>query len=130
VILHVSTNLGALVSEVIESLMNANLHDVFGERDPQQRAAAVHRIYTEDVVFADPDEVVVGREALNAKAQRLLDDAPDFVFTAGGPIYVNHDLGYLAWNFGPEGQPPVVKGMDICLIENGRIGKIYTIIVP
>jgi SnoaL-like protein len=112
----------------VESLMKANLHEVFGERDPQRRAAAVDRTYTEGVVFSDPEGVVVGREAVNAKAQRLLDEAPGFVFTEGGPVHVSHDLGYLAWNFGPEGQEPVVRGMDICLVENGLIAKIYTII--
>ncbi|SNQ49510.1 conserved hypothetical protein [Frankia canadensis] len=118
------------MSDEIESLMKANLHEVFGERDPLLRAAAVERTYTEDVVFADPEEVVVGREALNAKAQRLLDEAPGFAFTEGGPIFVNHDLGFLAWHFGPEGQAPAARGMDICLVENGLIAKVYTIITP
>ncbi|GAA5154191.1 nuclear transport factor 2 family protein [Amycolatopsis dongchuanensis] len=112
----------------IESLMKANLHEVFGERDPRRRAAAVERTYAEGVVFADPEEVVVGREAIHAKAQRLLDEAPGFVFSEAGPIHVNHDLGVLAWNFGPEGQPPAVRGMDICLMENGLIAKVYTIL--
>ncbi|MFL6118346.1 nuclear transport factor 2 family protein [Actinophytocola sp.] len=118
------------MSDEIESLMKANLHEVFGERDPLRRAAAVERTYTDDVVFADPEKIVVGREALNAKAQRLLDEAPDFVFAEGGPIFVNHDLGFLAWTFGPEGQAPVVRGMDICLVESGLIAKVYTIITP
>lgn len=51
--------------------------------------------------FSDPDEVVVGYDALDAKAQKILDDAPDFVFRAGGPIYINNDLGYLPGNSVP-----------------------------
>jgi SnoaL-like domain len=116
------------VVDEIESLMKANLLEVFGERDAERRAAAIERTYADDVVFADPGEVVVGREAVNVKAQKLLDDAPGFVFTPAGPIHVNNDLGVLAWNFGPEGQPPAVTGMDICLVEDGRIAKIYTIL--
>lgn len=112
----------------IETLMHANLLEVFGERDPERRRAAIARTYTEDVQFVDPDEIVVGHEALDAKAQRLLDGAPDFVFSPAGPIYVSHDLGYLAWHFGPEGQSPVVSGLDIGFVVDGRITKIYTIL--
>jgi len=115
-------------STVIEALMKANLLEVFGERDQQLRAAAIERTYAGDVVFADPGEVVVGRDAVNAKVQKLLDETPGFVFTEAGPVYVNNDLGTLAWNFGPAGQPPVVTGFDICLIEDGRIAKLYTIL--
>jgi hypothetical protein len=115
-------------SAVIEALMKANLLGVFGERDPQRRVAAIERTYAEDVVFADPDEVVVGRDAVDAKVQKLLDEAPGFVFAEAGPVYVNHDLGTLAWSFGPAGQPPVVTGFDICLIRDGLIAKLYTIL--
>ena len=105
------------MTETIRDLMRANLFEVFNERDPEERIAAIARTYTDDVVFSDPDEIVTGREALNNKAQKLLDKAPGFVFTAAGPIYVNHDLGYLACHFGPEGQPPVVSGTDIALVK-------------
>ena len=44
--------------------------------------------------------------ALAAKAQQILDSSPGFVFSAAGPVRVNHDLGYLAWHFGPRGSRP------------------------
>ena len=116
-------------TEQIETLMNANLHEVFGQRDPVLRRQAIERTYTEDVEFLDPDEIVVGYEALDAKAGKLLADAPGFVFSAAGKVYVNHDMGYLAWNLGPEGQPPVVRGLDACFVRDGRIAKVYTILL-
>jgi hypothetical protein len=117
------------MTDTIEDLMNANLLEVFGQRDPALRRAAIERTYTDDVVFLDPDEVVEGYDALDAKAGRLLADAPGFVFSPGGPVYVNHDMGYLAWNFGPEGQDPVVRGLDTCFIRDGRIAKVYTLLL-
>jgi hypothetical protein len=113
----------------IADLMNTNLLKVFGERDPDKRRAAIERTYTEAVVFSDPDEVVTGREALDTKAQKILDDAPGFVFSPGGKIYVNHDLGYLAWNFGPEGAAPVVRGVDVALVRDGLIASMYTLLL-
>jgi uncharacterized protein YcaQ len=116
------------MTSTIEELMHANLHEVFAERDAEKRAAAIARIYRDDVVFSDPDELVVGRAALAAKAQKLLDDAPGFAFVADGPIRVNHDMGHLAWAFGPAGQEPIVRGFDIAFVENGLIAKVYTLL--
>jgi hypothetical protein len=117
------------MTQTIEQLMHANLIEVFGERDPDLRRAAIERTYTEDVVFLDPDEIVEGYDALDAKAGRLLEGAPGFVFSPAGPIYVNHDMGYLAWNLGPEGQDPVVRGLDTCFVRDGRIAKVYTLLL-
>lgn len=104
------------------------LFDVFNERDADKRRAAIARVYSPDVKFIDPDEVVSGCDALDVKAGRLLAEAPEFVFSGGGQIMVNHDLGYLAWNFGPAGQPAVVRGMDIALVQDGVISTIYTLL--
>ena len=84
-------------------LMRANLLEVFNERDAERRRAAAARTYHPDVQFADPEETVVGRAALDAKAQALLDRAPTFVFSPAGQVRQSADLGYLAWGFGPEG---------------------------
>lgn len=113
----------------VADLMNANLLEVFGERDVDRRREAIARTYSPDVRFVDPDEIVVGHDALDAKAQRILDGAAGFVFSPAGPVYVNHDLGYLAWNFGPEGEPPAVRGVDIALVQGGLIGSIYTLLL-
>lgn len=90
----------------IAALLNANLFEVFGERDPDRRRDAAARTYTADVTFTDPDESVSGRDAVLAKAQAVLAQAPGFVFAAAGAARVVGDLGYLAWRFGPEGAPP------------------------
>ena len=112
----------------VPELMRSNLLDVFNERDDERRRAAVARTYTADVTFVDPDEVVVGRAALDEKARGLQEMSPGLVFTPGGPVLVNHDLGHLAWNLGPEGGKPVVRGIDIALVENGLIARLYTIL--
>ena len=113
----------------IDELMRGNLFEVFNQRDGEQRREAIARIYASEVSFSDPEETVIGHDALDAKAQRILDEAPGFVFAAAGSTYVNHDLGYLAWTFGPEGQSPVVRGVDIALVENGLIAKVYTLLL-
>ena len=113
----------------VEQLLHAQLLEVFDERDPGLRRAAIERTYAPDVTFADPEETVVGRVALDEKVQRLLDEAPGFVFSAGGPASVVQDMGYLAWGFGPAGQEPVVRGADVVLVEDGLIRSVYTMLL-
>lgn len=109
-------------------LARLNLLGVFGERDPEARAAVARRIYTDDVAFADPDGVVVGVPALTAKAGDLLAGAPGFVFAPVGEVRVVQDVTVLPWTFGPPGAAPVVQGMDICVVEDGRIARMYTLV--
>ncbi|MCY1138248.1 nuclear transport factor 2 family protein [Actinoplanes sp. Pm04-4] len=116
--------------ELLTELAHRNLLGVFGERDPQKRAAVIAEIYAEQVTFSDPDEVVVGRDALGEKAQRLLDQAPGFAFSPAGPVRTSGNLTMLAWHLGPEGQPPVASGLDVSIVEDGRIAHLYTLLDP
>ena len=113
----------------IAELMRANLLDVFGERDPERRRAAIARTYHPDVVFSVGDDKSIGHEALDAAVKDILDGAPDFAFSPDGDILVNDDLGYLAWKLGPEGAPPVVRGLDIALVRDGLIVRLYTFLL-
>jgi ketosteroid isomerase-like protein len=111
-------------------LLRSNLLEVFGERDPERRWAAIGRTYTEDVTFTDPDGDFVGWQALSDRAQELLDGAPtNFVFEEDGPRYVASDSAALAWRFGPPGRP-VARGVDVLTIRDGRISAVRTLIAP
>jgi hypothetical protein len=113
----------------VADLMHRNLFAVFGERDPQRRAEAIAQTYAEDVTFSDPEGMVTGRQALDAKAQALLDGAPGFVFAARGPVRESGgSLGLLAWQFGPADGAPVVTGTDIALVADGLIATLHTLI--
>ena len=101
---------------------------VFGEHDPAKRAEAIREGFAEHVTFADAEEVVVGRDGLDRKVQRLLDQAPAFVFTSVGEVRVVQNMTVLSWQLGPAGAPPVVRGTDICLIEDGLIKHLYTLL--
>jgi hypothetical protein len=115
-------------SSTVEQLMTRSLLDVFNERDPERRAAAIREVYSPDVIFYEPTDQLTGHEQLAAKVQELLDDAPGWVFRPAGDVSVNHDLGRLTWHFGPDGQPPVVTGTDVALTADGRIHRLYVFV--
>jgi hypothetical protein len=108
-------------------LLHMNLH-VFSERDPEKRRAAIERTYVEDVRFIDPDGESVGREALNDRAQKILDDVPaDFVLDEDGLAYVSPDTAVQPLRFGPPGSP-VVRGIDILTVHDGSVSVVHTLI--
>ena len=112
------------------ALLHSNLHEVFGERDPERRWAAIGRTYTTDVTFTDPDGDFVGWQALSDRAQQLLEGAsPSDVFEEDGPAYVGTDMAALAWRFGPPGKP-VARGLDILTIRDGRASTVRTLVLP
>lgn len=118
------------MSDEVTALMNANLLEVFGERDPAARDAAAERTYTADVSFTDEDGTVVGRAAIVEKARSLLEKVPaDFAFTVDSPLYGSSGDVALAWNFGPPGGDPVARGIDIATIVDGRISVMKTLLV-
>ena len=113
-----------------KELLHGNLHEVFSERNPERRRAAIERTYTEDVTFIDPEGEFVGRQALSDQAQKLLDGVlAGFVFEEDGPRYVGTDTAVLAWRFGPAGNP-VARGIDILTIRDGRVSVVRTLIAP
>src|ERR1700754_4161870 len=112
----------------VRALRRRNLEEVFNERDPVRRAAAIREVYAADPVFYEQDNVVEGREALGARVQALLDDAPGFAFSTDGEGTENHNMGRLTWHLGPPGAPPVVTGTDIAITGDGAIQALYTFI--
>ena len=111
-----------------KELLHSNLHEVFSERDPERRRAAIERTYTEDVRFIDPEGEFVGRQALSDQAQKLLNGVlAGFVFEEDGPRYVGSDTAALAWRFGPPGKP-IARGIDVLTIHDGRVSLVRTLI--
>ncbi|HEX8007325.1 MAG TPA: nuclear transport factor 2 family protein [Trebonia sp.] len=111
-------------------LLYSNLHEVFSERDPERRRAAIERTYMEDVRFIDPEGEFVGWQALSDQAQKLLDGVvAGFVFEEDGPRYIGTDTAALAWRIGPPGNP-VARGVDILTIRDGRVSVVHTLTAP
>jgi hypothetical protein len=100
-----SLNMSTSPSEqesTVRAMLFANLLGVFDERDPSKRATAVEDTYAEDVIWFEPDGVIHGRTALNARASELQTQSPGFHFSADGIMSVSQNVGVLRFCFGPE----------------------------
>jgi hypothetical protein len=113
------------VNTTLGQLMERNVLEVFGERDPGRRKSVINELHTENCTFFEADDQIVGRDALNAKVEQILKEAPGFAFRLAGPASVNHDVGRARWHFGPNGAVPVVTGMDVAVFKEERICSLY-----
>lgn len=68
------------MSHSISTLLTRNLHDVFGENDPERRRAAIDEIFTEDCVFYQPGGVCRGRNEIARVAGAIKATHPDFQY--------------------------------------------------
>jgi hypothetical protein len=120
----VPPSVGADVSG-IETLLNRNLPEVFGEGDPARRRAAIQELYTEDCVLCVPPGTFVGHDALDKFAGDLRATHPHYVYTPHGAPQVLHNSGRLAWGSGPKGETPQYTGVDFIITRDGKIAALY-----
>lgn len=119
------------MSDPIDTLMFANLLDVFNERDSAKRRAAIARTYAEDVTWTDAEGVVSGRDALEAKCVQLQANLGDGQFTSAGQVHRLPGFGYLAWGLvDPTSGYTMMTGFDTALVRDGLITDLWTVLIP
>ena len=92
------------MSYTISTLLARNLHDVFGENDPERRRAAIDELYTEDVVFYDPSKGVYrGRDEIDRIAGAIKATHPDFSYQLIAEPEEVGDGGRVPWVAGRPG---------------------------
>jgi hypothetical protein len=109
----------------VETLLNRNLPEVFGEGDAARRRAAIKELYTEDCVLYVPPGTFVGHEALDKFAGDLRATHPHYVYTPHGAPQVLHNAGRLSWGSGPKGEAPLYTGVDFIIVRDGKIAALY-----
>jgi hypothetical protein len=109
----------------ITALMERNLLEVFGQRDPEARRAAIAEIYAPDVRFVDPEGSGTGHDGIDAAAAAVLTRFPDLHFAPAAAPSAVGDLGRTAWELRDADDVTVVRGMDVATVADGRITRIW-----
>lgn len=118
------------MADRIEELMDANLRRVFGERDPNAGGWRSRTPTPGTSCSPTPRRPCRAGTRCTARPRGCSTAPPGFAFSADGPIRRAQDLALLAWQFGPPGQDPVVRGIDVAEIREERIARLWTVLVP
>ena len=113
------------MSDPIHELLHRNLQEVFGEGDAARRRAVIAELYNDDCMLYVPPGVFVGHEALDKFAGDLRATHPHFVYTPHGQPQALHNAGRLQWGSGPRGEPPDYTGLDVIIVRDGKIARLY-----
>ena len=113
------------MSYSISTLLTRNLHDVFGENDPERRRAAIGEIFTEDCVFYEPRGTYRGRDEIDRIAGVIKATHPDFRYQPIVPPEELGDGGRVQWVSGRPGEAPEYAGTDFIIARDGRIAAVY-----
>src|SRR6266850_1804161 len=108
------------------TLLLRNLSDVFGEKDPVRRRAAIDEIWHEDGVFYDPNKGVYrSRDEIDRIAGVIKATHPDFQYQPITEPEEVGDGGRVRWVSGSPGKPPAYAGTDFIVARDGKIAAVY-----
>jgi hypothetical protein len=91
----------------VQKLVQAHL-GAWAVTDPDERAAEIARVYTEGVTVVEPDGIVRGRNALNARIGLLQVHFSGLEFTVNSPILHHHDYVMYEWT-----QPTAIRSESV-----------------
>jgi hypothetical protein len=99
------------MSNSISTLLTRNLQDVFGEKDPAIRRAAIDEPYTEDGVFYDPSKGAYrGRDEIDRVAGAIRATHLDFRYQTIAEPEETSNGGRVRWVAGRPGEAPAYAG--------------------
>ncbi|WP_296149226.1 VOC family protein [uncultured Flavobacterium sp.] len=98
--------------------------EIWNEKDQEKRTALLNQTYATDIEMVDRHFIAVGNDEISKFIVELHQKNPDFKFTAKS-VETNHNIVRLYWQFGSKAKPATVTGMDLFVIENGKVQKLY-----
>ncbi|WP_435355382.1 hypothetical protein [Emticicia sp. SJ17W-69] len=114
--------------EATSMLLQDSLLGVWNNRNSAERIALMEKIYNKEILFYEDDknEPIVGIESIENLIQKLQQNWPaDFEFMLTEASQSNHNIQHISWQLGASGQQPVAAGVDVAIIEEGKIKSLY-----
>lgn len=114
-----------------DGLLHANIAQVFNERDPHKRLAALRALWSDEPVLYEPHAAFSGAEDISANLSALQARLPaGTTFTPVGTALGHHDGAILKWRASAPGQQAHTTGTDVAFFKAGRIHRLYVFLDP
>jgi catechol 2,3-dioxygenase-like lactoylglutathione lyase family enzyme len=112
-----------------ETLALVHKHQaIFSETDATKRTRLMEEAYADDIEIIDPHAVLTGRAEVNKFIAGLQQKSPGGTFSQARPIEAHHNVAELHWQFGPAAQPAQVTGLDMLVLANGKVQRMYVFV--
>ncbi|WP_116788764.1 VOC family protein [Flavobacterium psychrotrophum] len=100
---------------------------LWNEKNAVKRLALMQEIYAPDIEMTDRNFVANGNNEINTFIVGLQQKNPDAGFAVKS-VTAHHNIVRLYWENGPKANPAAVTGMDLFVIENGKVQKLYVFV--
>ncbi|WP_345954794.1 nuclear transport factor 2 family protein [Mucilaginibacter sp. PAMB04168] len=114
-------------------LLEDSLLVIWNDRQAERRLEAMQEVYAADIIFYESNEgpAIMGHQDINDLIAKLQEQWPaEFRFELNRPSLANHQVQHISWTLGIPGQTPVASGMDIAVIEEGKIKSLHLFLDP
>lgn len=114
-----------LISESeIRSLVESHLA-IWNEKDLKKRKNLIEKVYADNIEMVDSHFIANGHKEINEFIDGLQKKSPSSKFSIIKEIDVNHNTARLYWKHSSSEKTDSVTGMDLFVLENGKIVKLY-----
>ncbi len=114
------------MTQDIATLIERNLHGIFGEGDEALRRATAAEIYADDAIFVEPHGIYRGPAEIVRIAGVIRATHPSFRYEIIAPVEVlPGDIARAKWISGTPGEAPAYAGTDVVVARDGKIAAIY-----
>ncbi|MET0466301.1 MAG: VOC family protein [Chitinophagaceae bacterium] len=101
---------------------------LWNEHDEMKRNKIENTIYSPDIEMVDRHFIATGHQQVDSFVKDLQQKNPGAKFTHSRPVDTHHNIARLFWQFGPTDQPAMLKGMDLFVMEEGKVTKLYVFV--
>ncbi len=101
--------------------------EIWNEKNVEKRDALMKATYAQNIEMVVRHFIANGNAEIAKFVAGLQNDNKGFAFTVKS-VETHHNIARLYWQFGPKSKPDTVTGMDLFVIENGKITKLYVFV--
>jgi len=97
---------------------------LWNEQDLSRIRGEIDEIFSPDVIFIDPDNHVVGRDAFEAMVKTFRTRLPRAVCSRSSGVDGHHDLHRYHWEIHQDGQR-IIEGFDVVKVDaSGLVSRV------
>ena len=97
---------------------------VWNEKDADRIRPRIDGVFSPEVVFIDPDNSIVGRDAFEAMVKSFRERLPNAVCSRASGVDAHHGLHRYHWQIHQDGQL-LIQGFDVTEVnEAGQVSRV------